>query len=235
LTLWIAARSAARINLFICLFLCIQTVILYILCPFVYNLVISCTFVVSVANTMQLSLQQTADILGKTRRQVLYMIEQGHLPAKKIGGRWAVDRADLQVDAATEQRVSQKQAQFKAVIEDALTPGPERRYTLRDLKAVQLATPIYRELATRGAGWEKATRHMRECLDQLALGCHRYDRQEKTSAYRAARDAASLAAMELLLHNEASPEDSILGVIEQELMPAFAGLLRRSERRTRTY
>ena len=35
---------------------------------------------------------------------------------------------------------------------------------------------------------------MRACLDQLAVGCHRYDRQEKTLAYRAARDAASLAA-----------------------------------------
>lgn len=95
--------------------------------------------------------------------------------------------------------------------------------------------PIYRELAARGAGWEKATSHMRECLDQLALGCHRYDRQEKTAAYRAARDAASLASMELLLHNAANPEDPMLDAIEQELMPAFAGLLRRSERRTRTY
>ena len=32
---------------------------------------------------MQLSIQQTASILGKTRRQLLYMIEQGKLPAKK--------------------------------------------------------------------------------------------------------------------------------------------------------
>ena len=39
---------------------------------------------------MQLSIQQTASILGKTRRQLLYMIEQGKLPAKKVGGRWVV-------------------------------------------------------------------------------------------------------------------------------------------------
>ena len=128
---------------------------------------------------------------------------------------------------------SQKQARFKAVIEDALTPGKERRYTLRDLKAVQVATPIYRELAARGHAWEKATTYMRECLDQLALGCYRYDRQEKTLAYRAARDAASLAAMELLLRTR-RPEDGLLDAIEQELMPAVAGLLRRSERRTGT-
>ena len=182
---------------------------------------------------MQLSLQEAVQILGKTRRQVLYMIEQGRLPARKVGGRWVIERAALQVDETVQQRSSQKQARFRAVIEEALTPGQERRYTLRDLKAVQVTTPIYRELAARGNGWEKAAAHMRACLDQLAVGCHRYDRQEKTIAYRAARDAASLAAMELLLHPAANPPDALLDAIEQELMPAFAGLLRRSERRGR--
>jgi excisionase family DNA binding protein len=207
---------------------------LYTICWFLYH---SCTFVCAfvrfVEHLMQLSLQEAVQILGKTRRQVLYMIEQGRLPAKKVGGRWVVERADLHVDEVMQQRSSQKQARFKAVIEDALTPGQERRYTLRDLKAVQVATPIYRELVARGNGWDKAAAHMRECLDQLAVGCHRYDRQEKTVAYRAGRDAASLAAMELLLHTDTNPEDALLDAIEQDLMPAFAGLLRRSERRGR--
>jgi excisionase family DNA binding protein len=183
---------------------------------------------------MELSLQEAVDILGKTRRQVLYMIEQGRLPATKIGSRWIIDRAHLQVDEEKHQRASQQQARLKAVIEEVLTAGPERRYTLRNLKAVQLAAPIYRQLAAHGAGWEKAATHMRMCLDQLALGCHRYDRQEKTVAYRAARDAASLASMELLLCNDVAQADPLLDAIEQDLMPAFAGLLRRSERRTGT-
>jgi hypothetical protein len=183
---------------------------------------------------MELSLQQAVEILGKTRCQVLYMIEQGRLPAKKIGGRWAIERADLQVDEERQQRASQQQARLKDMIEEALTAGQGRRYTLRDPKAVQLAAPIYYQLAARGAGWEKATTYMRACLDHLALGCHRYDRQEKTVAYRAARDAASLASMELLLCNAAAQADPLLDAIEQELMPAFAGLLRRSERRRGT-
>jgi excisionase family DNA binding protein len=183
---------------------------------------------------MQLSLQEAMQILGKTRRQVLYMIDQGRLPARKVGSRWVVERADMQVDEAVQQRTFQKQARFKAVIEEALTPGQERRYTLRDLKAVQVATPIYRDIAARGESWSKAAAHMRACLEQLAVGCHRYDRQEKTLAYRAARDAASLAAIELLLHHDANtPDDGLLDAIEQELMPAMAGLLRRSERRGR--
>ena len=107
---------------------------------------------------MQLSLQEAMQILGKTRRQVLYMIEQGRLPARKVGSRWVIERADVQVDEAVQQRTTQKQARFKAVIEDALTPGQERRYTLRDLKAVQVATPIYREMAARGEDWAKRRR-----------------------------------------------------------------------------
>ncbi|HEY5869239.1 MAG TPA: helix-turn-helix domain-containing protein [Candidatus Tectomicrobia bacterium] len=183
---------------------------------------------------MELSLQEAVKILGKTRRQVLYMIEQGRLPAKKIGSRWVIERSNLQVDEEKQQRASQQQARFKAVIEEALTAGPERRYPLRNLKAVQLAAPIYRQLAAHGAGCDKAATHMRICLDHLVLGCHRYDRQEKTVAYRAARDAASLASMELLLCNDATQADPLLDAIEQDLMPAFAGLLRRSERRTGT-
>ena len=55
------------------------------------------------------------------------------------------------------------------MVEDALTPGHTRRYTLRDLKAVQVAMPIYRDLAARGNGSEQATMHMRQCLDPLAV------------------------------------------------------------------
>lgn len=150
---------------------------------------------------MAISITEAATILGKTRRQVAYLIEQGLLPAKKAGGRWVIERADLNTDTPQQQRASQKQAQFQAVIEEAVIPT-NQRYTLRDLKAVQLAAPIYHQLIERGAGWDKAAAHMRECLDQLAVGCHRYDQQEKTAAYRAGRDAASLAAIELLLNHD---------------------------------
>lgn len=158
------------------------------------------------------------------------MIEQGQLPAKKVGGRWLVDRAALTVDEGVQQRTSQREARFKAAVEDALAPaGKSRRYTLGDLKAVQIATPVYRALAVRGAECAVAAAHMRACLDQLAIGCHRFDRREKGAAYRAARDAASLAAMELwLLAGEA--DEALRSTIENDLLATVAGLLRRSER-----
>lgn len=179
---------------------------------------------------MQLSLQEAATLLEKTRRQVIYLIEQGRLPAQKVGGRWVIERDDLKVDETARQRASEREAHFKAAIEDALAPaGKNRRYTLGDLRAVQLATPIYHQLVERGSDWEHAKEQMRQCLDHLAIGCHRFDQRDKTLSYRAARDAASLAAMELWLRS-GDGKEPLLDAIEQELMAALAGLVRRSER-----
>jgi hypothetical protein len=68
---------------------------------------------------MELSLQQTADILGKTRRQILHD-RPGKITRQKERRTEAIDRADLQVDEAMQQRTSQKRARFRAVVEDAL-------------------------------------------------------------------------------------------------------------------
>lgn len=118
---------------------------------------------------------------------------------------------------------------------DGLAMAPSRktrRYTFADLRAVQIAGPILLHLCNRGEPCADAARHMRECLDHLALGCHRFDGEAKSAAYRKARDSAALAAMDLWLLASRG-EDELQRAIEEDLMPAFAGLLRRSERRSR--
>jgi excisionase family DNA binding protein len=180
---------------------------------------------------MKLSLNEAAAALGKTRRQLVYLIEQGRLPAEKVGGRWYLDSAALEQDPATAQRAQIKQANLRDAIEDALLPTQrQRRYSLRDLKAFQIARPLYRKLCEHPGADHPATRHLHQCLEHLAQGCHRYTRAEKARAYQAARDAASLAALELILVEEPGP-DTFPDTLEQDLMPAIAGLLRRVERR----
>jgi hypothetical protein len=75
-----------------------------------------------------------------------------------------VERDDLRLDPVQQQRASHKEARLKDVIEEALAPGADRRYTLRALKAIQLAIPVYRQLVALGSGWEQASAHMRLCL-----------------------------------------------------------------------
>src|SRR4029450_6774130 len=73
-----AARSAAATHVyFVHLydFLCICIDILDTSCRFVYDVcIVVCSCVHGVEGAMQLSLQEAVQILGKTRRQVLYMI-----------------------------------------------------------------------------------------------------------------------------------------------------------------
>ncbi len=44
---------------------------------------------------MQLTLQEAAVRLGKSVRQVRYLINSGQISAQKLGGRWFVQSSDL--------------------------------------------------------------------------------------------------------------------------------------------
>jgi excisionase family DNA binding protein len=48
---------------------------------------------------MWLSLQQAAERLGKSVRQIRYLIQTGALPATKSGGRWRIAAGDLPLSA----------------------------------------------------------------------------------------------------------------------------------------
>jgi hypothetical protein len=182
---------------------------------------------------MKLTLDQAAVKMGMSARQVRYLIQQGRLPAEKLAGRWFIDTANLPLDEAARQRRGRREARLLAVAEEAVTGGGERtRYSVRDLKAFQIALPVYRELRANLGDDHGAVRHVRAALDHLTQGCHRYGRAEKIEAYRAARDAVSLAVCALLLADSADLT-AIVDVLEQEFMPAAAGLLRRAERKRR--
>ncbi|HNC95715.1 MAG TPA: hypothetical protein PKW90_06300, partial [Myxococcota bacterium] len=63
-------------------------------------------------------------------------------------------------------------------------------------------------------------------LDLIAVGCHRFEKASKIESYSAARDATSRSACALYLGDKVG----LAARVEQELLPAIAGLLRRAER-----
>lgn len=191
---------------------------------------------------MELSLEDAATKLSKSVRQVRYLVKLGKLPSRKVAGRWLVtipatgtlpetNPSDpLSPKAAAQQR---KLASLRAAVDDALdlTPLP-RRYSLRDLKAFQLGLPLYQQAIGLLGPEHGACRALRQMLEFLSRGCHRFDTADKAEAYRAARDAASQAVCELLLLPVGGSEVLVDG-IEQDLMAAMAGLLRRLQPRQR--
>jgi hypothetical protein len=160
----------------------------------------------------------------------MYLIEQERIPATKVGGRWYVDSEALDQDPATAQRLQAHQGRLREAIEEALTPTEGRkRYSVRDLKAWQISEPLYRQLCASPGSDHPATRHLHSFLAALTRGCHRFSGADKAAAYREARDAASLAVLDLWLADDPTLA-AVATSLEQELMPALAGLLRRCER-----
>jgi excisionase family DNA binding protein len=181
---------------------------------------------------MKLTLSQTAEQLGKTRRQIRYMIQQGSLEAHKQGGRWVVDSEALPLDPPQRAARARREARLREAADHALGPRPATRWGLRDLKAIAVGVPLYQRC--RDFLGEEATpsQSLRASLDLLAMGAHRYTAADKRESYRAARDLVASAAMALLL-TPAEGAEALLDEIERELIPAIAGALRRTERRGR--
>ncbi len=183
---------------------------------------------------MQLSIEQAAERLGKSVRQVRYLIQSGVLHATKIGGRWLIAAADLPLSEPQRAAVGRRERALRDAVEQGLglaEPTPPR-YSVRDLKAFQIALPLYRQGTELLGSDHAAVAALRSALVLLAQGCHRFDHEDKATAYRTGRDAASLAVCELVLTDRGEAEP-LIKAIEQDLMAAFSGLLRRLDRRTR--
>ncbi len=190
---------------------------------------------------MELSLEDAATMLGKSVRQIRYLVKLGRMQARKVGGRWMVQVTPGVASGAAgpeeppspkRQTVQRKREALRAAVEDALElPPSNRRYSLRDLKAFQLGLPLYQQSLAALGPEHGASRALKQMLELLSRGCHRFDTTDKAEAYRAARDAASQAVCELLLSPTTGSEVLVDG-IEQELMAALAGLLRRLAPRT---
>jgi excisionase family DNA binding protein len=181
---------------------------------------------------MLLSLSQAAEQLGKTRRQIRYMIQQGTLPAQKQGARWVIDSDALLLDPSRREARARRDDRLRDAADRALGPRPPNRWGLRDLKAISIGLPLYRRCVELLGEEALPARELRAALDLLAVGLHRYASADKREAYSAARDAAARAAMALLL-SPTEGSDAMLDEIERELMPAVAGILRRTDRRGR--
>jgi len=183
---------------------------------------------------MQLTIEQAATKLGKSARQIRYMISQGQLAASKQGNMWFIDDASAPREEARQAVESRRVEQLRGAVEDALAldRSPRRRYSLCDLKAFQLALPIYRGAVAALGAEHLACLALRRGFEHLARGCHRYQHADKAAAYREARDAFSEAACELALAEHAAAA-ALLEQLEQELLAAVVGLLRRTEGQNR--
>ncbi len=183
---------------------------------------------------MDLLLSEAARLLDKSESQVRYMIKSGQLPARKADGRWRIRREDLPRSAGQLRAAEKKLARAADLAAEVLKPNVARsgkkRLSLHSLRAMEDGAEIYRELVAKLGTDHPAAVQLHEALLLLSCGYYEYSSPEKAAFYGQARQHASRAAGELLLHGEASHE-SLLGRLEETFMPALGGLVNRAERR----
>ncbi len=205
---------------------------------------------------MKLSIAETATVLGKSERQIRYLIKTGSLRASKEGKRWRIDSADLPISDAERQALVERSQVARTAFEKGLEPvvkaalsapsdapaadasaaeETKRSYSVTDLRAFQAGEAIYREVRRDLGPEEPAARHLFEALSLLSRGCHCYHPKEKAGRFTEAREQAATAVVALLLYeDEASTERrGFAQRIEQEMIPKVAGLVASYEKRSR--
>lgn len=209
---------------------------------------------------MNLSLTETAIVLGKTPRQVRYLIKNGTLKAKKEKGCWVIDNGDLPLSQAQRQAIARraetaqnamaeataplkKAAAFEPVVPvteiptaETVTGDREKKvYSVTDLKAFTLGAEIFRELEAYLGRENTARFSLFDALKKLCRGCHAYQPPQKEARFTEAREAAADAVAILFLEGEAAdPQRTLLASrIETELIPKLAALAAGQEKRAR--
>ena len=186
---------------------------------------------------MDLSLAEAARLLGKSERQVRYLIKTGDLAAQKKDGHWRIRREELPFSERQEAAAQHKAERATRLAMEVLQPrdgqqGAARRYSVRELRAYQEGAPLYRELVGATGPAHPAAELLREALMLLACGCHEFQAREKAAFYSRAREQASRAVMALLLEGDEARR-GLIDRFEVALLPAIGGLIRQAENRGR--
>lgn len=191
---------------------------------------------------MDLTLTQAAAMLGKTPRQVRYLIKTGRLAARKDGAHWLVGADDLPLSDGQRRAAASRIDAVRRAADDALAPveaaaekAGRKRFSVRDLRAWRTGAPVYQAVRTALGDAAPAVAHLRRSLDLLGQGCHAFRPEEKSARYAAAREEAASAAVALLLSATDGDEARarLADRVEQEYLPDVTSLVRTTERAAR--
>ncbi len=164
---------------------------------------------------MDLSLAEAARLLGKSERQVRYLIHSGKIPSRKKGRRVVIRRKDLPLGEGQQRAAEQKTERAARLADEILRPegsGAKKakaKYSIRGLRAFQEGATIYRQLTAAAGADHAATTGMRESLMLLACGYPEFQAATKADFYARARQEASRVTMALLLDDEDAHRDAV--------------------------
>ncbi len=191
---------------------------------------------------MDVSLAEAATLLGKSPRQVRYLIKTGKLKARKDGARWRIEIDELPLGEKQRRAANARARELRDAVEAALAPVENaahkargKRFSVQDLRAFRSGEPVFRAVVEAVGEDDPAGLQLRRSLDALAQGCHAFRPPDKAARYEAAREAAASAVVSLLLGGPQGDEArrALADRVEQEYLPDVSSLIRVTERRGR--
>jgi excisionase family DNA binding protein len=193
---------------------------------------------------MELTIAEAAQLLGKSYRQVRYMIKNQRLSARKVGGQWLIDRTNLPLTEGQARAAEHKLERARQVVEESLgvplavaekeAIERRRRYGVAIQPAFRLAMPVYRKAVEMLGDQHRAGLAIREALFLITEGWHEFRPEQKVEPLRQARIRLCQALTELLLIDDGDPEIKRLAeTIELQVLPSLGGMLRHAEKRDR--
>lgn len=178
---------------------------------------------------MDHTLKEAATLTGKSVRQLRYLLKQGHLKARKVGGQWVISDADLPRSEAQEYARRRRQERAMQIAEEVLQP-PQKTYSVTDLRAFETARSLFGETTALFSESHQVPTLLRDAMLELCCGCHAYHHRQKASHFKQAREHLCHATVYLFLDAKG---ESLGHRLEQDLLSAVAGLIRRVEGKRR--
>lgn len=218
---------------------------------FLSNYLVILTTITNLDTIVKLSIAEAATVLGKSQRQIRYLIKTGRLHATKDGHRWRIKSTDLPLSDTERQALAERsqmarrafdkglepvtKASLTAESEGAASTDAKRSYSVTDLFAFQAGEIIYRDVTRDLGPTEPAAEFLFEALSLLSRACHCYHPKDKAERFTEARELAATAVAALLLQpgDKVDNRRRFAQRIEQEMIPKVAGLVAAYEKRSR--
>ena len=175
------------------------------------------------------SISEAAILLGKTERQIRYMIQKQTLDAYKDGSRWIISIKNRPKPETNERQMRGLQATVEATL--GISDHKKTKWTVRSLDIFEKGRNIY--LETQEKFGDKASAVLYSlflALQAITRGTHAYHRAQKIRNYQRARQYTCDAITQALLHKDVNIHD-VADKLEQDLLTHLSGLMRRAERR----
>ncbi len=193
---------------------------------------------------MKLSISEVAIVLGKSERQVRYLIRKKELRAKKDGKKWVVASDDLPLDADRKARLGERLASARRALEGGLEPAAKalagagsdtkaksEHYSVTRLAAFETGAEIYRQLVRDLGDDNPARQYLIDAMVEITRGCHRFHAEAKARSFDRARELTASAVTHLLVAADHGGRCRRLAErLEGELIPKLSGLVAANEK-----